>query len=62
VGIAMLAGVCGGVFRDLQEATDAMVVRAGRMEPEPSAASALGTAYARWKSLSAGMTDGRKGR
>jgi xylulokinase len=60
VGIAMLAGVCGGVFRDVREAADAMVVRAERMEPEPAAAAALAAAYARWRSLSPGVADGLK--
>jgi sugar (pentulose or hexulose) kinase len=49
VGIAMLAGVCGGVFRDLGEAAAAMVTRAERIEPDPSAVPALAAAYVRWR-------------
>jgi sugar (pentulose or hexulose) kinase len=50
VGIAMLAGVCAKVFRDLDEAAAAMVVRAERIEPDPSTVPALSAAYARWRS------------
>jgi sugar (pentulose or hexulose) kinase len=50
VGIAMLAGVSSGVFRDLDEAAAVMISRAERIEPDRSAVPALETAYARWRS------------
>jgi sugar (pentulose or hexulose) kinase len=50
VGIAMLAGVSSGVFRDLDKAAAVMVSRAERIEPVPSAAPALEAAYAKWRS------------
>ncbi|HEX8940721.1 MAG TPA: FGGY family carbohydrate kinase [Candidatus Limnocylindrales bacterium] len=51
LGDAMLAGVAVGAFRDLAEATEAMVRPAARYEPRPAAVAVYESSYRRYVEL-----------
>lgn len=51
VGAAMLAGVAGGQFGDLEEGAARLVRRAGRIEPRAAAAAGMDAARHRWQHL-----------